>query len=120
MRKSNKELEKELLEDLDYVYKIYKDSLCSGKTNLISLNTLIRVSKLVHRFYNNDEHPVLLTYEERIRWFMNNYYETGMEYSILLETMKNEDLNNFKWYEEIIRIPKYLHELNQNDRDKKI
>jgi hypothetical protein len=48
-----------------------------------------------------------LTYEERIQWFISNYYETGMEYESLLITMKNEDLDNFKWYNNIISIPKY-------------
>ena len=52
-----------------------------------------------------------LTYEERILWFVQNNYETGMEYSILLEAMKNDDLDNFKWYNEIIKIPKYKDEL---------
>ena len=52
-----------------------------------------------------------LTYEERISWFVNNYYETGMEYLIMLENMKNDDLDNFKWYYDIIRIPKYNDEL---------
>ena len=52
-----------------------------------------------------------LTYEERIKWFVSNYYETGMEYLSLLVTMKNEDLDNFKWYDEIIKIPKYRHEI---------
>ena len=48
-----------------------------------------------------------LTYEERIQWFISNYYETGMEYESLLITMKDEDLDNFKWYNDIISIPKY-------------
>lgn len=52
-----------------------------------------------------------LTYEERILWFVQNNYETGMEYSILLESMKDDDLDNFKWYNEIIKIPKYKDEL---------
>lgn len=54
----------------------------------------------------------LLTYEERIDWFLQHYYETGMEYQILLDAMKNEDLDNFKWHDSIIHIPKYKHELN--------
>ena len=49
-----------------------------------------------------------LTYEERISWFVDNYYEAGMEYSDLLESMKDEDLDNFEWYGEKIDIPKYL------------
>jgi hypothetical protein len=48
-----------------------------------------------------------LTYEERVRWFVNNYYETGMEYASMLESMKNEDLDNFEWYGEKIQIPKF-------------
>ena len=48
-----------------------------------------------------------LTYEERVRWFVNNYYETGMEYASMLESMKNEDLDNFVWYGEKIQIPKF-------------
>lgn len=53
----------------------------------------------------------LLTYEERIRWFISNYYETGMEYDIIHESFKNYDLDNLKWYDEIISIPKYLHDM---------
>lgn len=53
------------------------------------------------------ENKIELTYEERIKWFITNYYETGMEYEILLETMKDKDLNNFKWYNGVISIPKY-------------
>lgn len=53
----------------------------------------------------------LLTYEERILWFVNNYYETGMEYAILLEEMKDENLEHLKWYDEYIKIPKYQDEI---------
>lgn len=52
-----------------------------------------------------------LSYEERVRWFFNNYYETGMEYRILLDTMRNEDLDNFLWYNDIIQIPKYKEDI---------
>ena len=52
-----------------------------------------------------------LTYEERIQWFISNFYETGMEYQSLLESMKDEDLDNFKWYDDFIKIPKYRNEL---------
>jgi hypothetical protein len=48
-----------------------------------------------------------LTYEERIAWFVENYYESGMEYQSLLVTMKDEDLDNFKWYDDFISIPKH-------------
>ena len=53
-----------------------------------------------------------LTYKERIAWFLYNYYETGMEYPILLKTMLSEDLDNLKWYNDYIKIPKYCDELN--------
>jgi hypothetical protein len=52
-----------------------------------------------------------LTYEERVQWFVNNYYETGMEYQIMLLNMKGEDLDNFKWYDHFIKIPKYKDEI---------
>jgi hypothetical protein len=59
-----------------------------------------------------------LTYEERVRWFVNNYYETGMEYASMLESMKNEDLDNFEWYGEKIQIPKfYKGKVNQNTEE---
>ena len=35
-----------------------------------------------------------LTYEQRVRWFVNNYYETGMEYEGMLMGMKKYDLDN--------------------------
>lgn len=53
---------------------------------------------------------VTLTYEQRIRWFIDNYYETGMEYQILLDTMKNENLDRFEWYGDIINIPRQVEE----------
>jgi len=53
-----------------------------------------------------------LTYEERIAWFVANYYETGMEYPILLESMKTTNLDNFEYINgEIVKIPKTVDEL---------
>lgn len=49
-----------------------------------------------------------LEYEERIKWFFTNYYETGMEYEILLDTMKKQNLDKIKHYDQIISLPKYL------------
>ena len=34
---------------------------------------------------------IKLTYKERIQWFVNNYYETGMEYSHIYESFKDKD-----------------------------
>lgn len=55
----------------------------------------------------------LATYEERIMWFMKHYYETGMEYDLLLISMEGADLDNFPWYDDIIQIPKYKDELDE-------
>lgn len=52
-----------------------------------------------------------LTYDERIAWFVANYYETGMEYQSLLHTMRSANLDKFEWVNgEIIRFPKTLGE----------
>lgn len=48
-----------------------------------------------------------LSYEERIKWFVGNYYETGMEYKSVLEGFKLVDLDNLSWYEDVIEVPKY-------------
>lgn len=53
----------------------------------------------------------ILTYEERIQWFVQNYYESGMEYQMLLITLKDEDLDHFKWYDEFLKFPKYKYEI---------
>lgn len=58
------------------------------------------------------EPKVELTYEERIKWFIQNYYESGMEYELLLISMKNENLDAFKWYDEIISMPKFKNNLH--------
>ena len=49
-----------------------------------------------------------LTYTERVKWFIANYYESGMEYESLLVSMRGMDLDNIEWYDEVISIPKYL------------
>lgn len=58
-----------------------------------------------------------LTYEERIAWFVANYYETGMEYSALLDGMRDSDLDNFKWYDETIKFPKTVEDLKLSQED---
>lgn len=54
---------------------------------------------------------VKLSYEERVTWFVNNYYETGMEYQSMLSTMLDWDLDRVQWYGHIIKIPKYRDEI---------
>lgn len=53
-----------------------------------------------------ENNMIQLTQEEQITWFFENYYETGMELPILLESFKDTDLDNFVWYDEKIIIPK--------------
>lgn len=57
-----------------------------------------------------------LTYEERVKWFLAHHYETGMEYEILLDNMRDDDLDNFKWYDDFIKIPKYFEELAEHEK----
>jgi len=61
----------------------------------------------------------ILTYKERIYWFFKNYFESGMNYKILLSEMINDDLDNLKWYDAIISIPKTRTEVKKS-QDKKI
>ena len=49
-----------------------------------------------------------LSTQERILWFIQNYYETGMEYDILKKTLTDSDLDNFEWYGKKITIPKKI------------
>jgi hypothetical protein len=55
--------------------------------------------------YKNYSDPKL-SQGERIKWFVTNYYETGMEMESMLVSMKDTDLDNFVWYGEKITIPK--------------
>jgi hypothetical protein len=57
------------------------------------------------------EPNIKLTYEERVRWFVGKYYETGMETSGMLEALKDKDLDNFEWYDETIKFPTYKSEM---------
>jgi hypothetical protein len=48
-----------------------------------------------------------MKYEERIRWLFENHYETGMEYEIMLDSLKSQDLDKLKWYDDFLTLPKY-------------
>jgi len=54
--------------------------------------------------------------EDRIKWFIRNYYETGMEMESLRVSMKDTDLDNFVWYDEKIIIPKSSIEASSMDK----
>jgi hypothetical protein len=77
-------------------------------TELNDTDKKLHISDVIQRFFGIRKK---LTYEERVQWFVNNFYETGMEYQIMLDNMKNDDLDNFKWYDDFIKIPKYKDEL---------
>ncbi len=64
---------------------------------------LIKIRKEIYDLPRKKE----LTYSERVKWFFQNYYESGMEYEILLDYMKDFNLDSFVWYDEVISIPKY-------------
>lgn len=67
---------------------------------------LLRLCGVVKRLFRKK-----LTYKERINWFVLNFYETGMEYDIIYDSFKKEDLDRIKWYNDFIKIPKYKDEL---------
>lgn len=52
--KSEEEEEKEMLQNLDYIYNSYRDLLDQGNSTVTNLNTLIRALKHVHRYFNQD------------------------------------------------------------------
>lgn len=52
-----------------------------------------------------------LSYTERIVWFLENYYESGLSQSRLIDAFIHEDLSNLRWNGDIISIPKYKDEL---------
>lgn len=63
----------------------------------------LRPCHTMFQFYADE-----LTQEERVRWFYNNYWETGMEWLITLDSMKNTNLDEpFEWHGEKINIPKH-------------
>ena len=74
----------------------------------INRNTKYTFFSAIKYFFGIKEE---LTYKERIAWFVQNFYETGMEYPIMLDNMRNENLDKVKWYDDFIKIPKYTNEL---------
>jgi hypothetical protein len=62
-------------------------------------------------FFKQRKKRELATYEDKVRWFCNNYYETGMEYDSLLNSMIGTDFDNFKWYGDPIKFPKYKDQI---------
>lgn len=52
-----------------------------------------------------------LTHEERVAWFVANYYETGMELEGMIKALRGKDLDNFNWRGETISFPKTFSEL---------
>jgi len=49
------EEENEMLDDLDYMYTLYRKMLDNKQTSITQLNTVIRALKAVHRYYRNND-----------------------------------------------------------------
>jgi hypothetical protein len=65
-------------------------------------------------FYLEDQANREATYEERVAWFVANYYKTGMEYESMLESMKEVNLDSFEWYDETVSIPTHFKNYSLN------
>jgi len=90
---------------------------CDIEIEWIMFKQINYIHQLQNIYYllNNEELDLKLSYEERIKWFIQNYYESGMELSVLLETMKDVDLDNFEWYSKRIYIPKFKIEIDERN-----
>ncbi len=53
-----------------------------------------------------------LTFEQKVYWFLYNYYETGTEKESMINQFKKTGFDNFYWYDELIIFPTYKDELN--------
>lgn len=101
------------IEDIDIHLEIFLDDI-SILNCFNSDKNLLNFSGTTEECLNQINFLILnkeLTYEERVKWFYSNYYETGMEYDNLIKTMLNDDLDNLKWYDDFIKIPKYRKDL---------
>lgn len=84
---------------------------------------LIKNNLLYNKFYCEP-----LSYKERVEWFFMNHYETGMELEIIMESMKDKNLDFYSWYDGYVSIPKfklniiadYIKLENNNQTDKEI
>lgn len=84
---------------------------------------LVKNNLLYNKFYCEP-----LSYKERIEWFFVNHYETGMELEIIMESMKDKNLDFYSWYDGHVSIPKfklnivadYIKLENNNQTDKEI
>lgn len=103
--------------------KVLQDLLVATAINLkyakLIMVALIQTSEDEpnREFYTRDQTDLNreLTHEERVAWFISHYYETGMEYEGLVEELRHENLDEFKWYDEIIRFPRTHSELKQSE-----
>jgi hypothetical protein len=93
--------EKGVVEAIDYLKEEYAAEWSQRWCNVTLLSK--------EQFQTIKEHQTEteMTYKERVLWFFNNYFETGMEFPSLLVSMKNANLDAFEWYGELIAIPKY-------------
>jgi len=93
-------------------FKQLINSLSQNPENGFHIINYYNISNIEERLTKND--LILnkffcepMSYEERVKWFFHNYYETGMELPILMESFKKENLDFVKWYDSNVSIPKY-------------
>jgi hypothetical protein len=93
---------------LRWVLKHYDTVVIDGMfCYMDSMGVEVSIEHIIEHYSKERE----LTYEERVRWFFVEYYETGMELPSMLGSLKDADLDNFEWYDEIIKFPKYERDL---------
>ena len=90
------------------------DSVHSANLIVHVLNYMCDEPNREHFKVDPDDPDRELSYDERIAWFVANYYETGMEYSALLDTMRTENLDKFEWIGETVKIPRLASELGNS------
>jgi len=70
-----------------------------------------KLTKEMSKKKKKPEEDIELTYDEKVEWFVANYYETGMELEMMKDNMKHDDLDNFFWYKKKVDFPKMKSDL---------
>jgi thymidylate synthase len=88
------------------------NSLAMDPENGSHIISLYNVSNIEERLVKNNLILIKffcekLNYDQRVEWFFQNHYETGMELDILKDNFKKENLDSIKWYDSLVSIPKY-------------
>ena len=62
-------------------------------------------------YYLSNSDKALATYDERIWWIYTNYFETGLEYESMLRNLKDTNLEEIKFYDGRIGVPKLAKDM---------